>query len=275
MCLGVYFALVPGKLVGRNENGPLFFSFWRAGCAKLSQKTDAAMSAYQRKLVKGSGAVPALKTEMLKVQKSYGNDFITITSAKKSDPRFPWPLNVTRIIERPAEYDMWDVDELHLRLGVDRVTAPDGSGKFLVPVAELINHGNSLPPELVDIISAAVQQKWESLLRKRDATPRKNAQSWALERVFDWADTQYGKFLRLVPSLIESYLGTSIRGDSQRRYLISAVTEVQAVVEELTEEEREERRKQAIANFIASQTRKMERELQAEREKERAGQLRR
>ena len=227
---------------------------------------------YSRPFIKGDGAVPALKKEMMKAQKSYGEELVTVASAKKGDPRFPWPLSITRTIERPTEFDMWDVEELQLKLGVDRVPAEEGSSKFLlVPFAELINHTNALPPNLVEIISVAVQQKWESLLKKRDATPRKNAKSWAIERVFDWADTQYGKFLRLVPDLIESYLGTSLRGDSQRRYLIQAVTEVQAVVEELTEEEKQARKEQAIANFIASQNRKLERELAAQREKERAG----
>ena len=142
----------------------------------------------------------------MKAQKSYGPEFVTLAAAKKGDARFPWPLSLTRIIERPREFDMWDVDELHLRLGVDR--AKDGSGGMVLrPFAELLNHDNSLPPKLVDIISVAVQQKWESLLRKRDATPRRNAKSWAVERVFDWADTQYGKFLRLVPE-VRTYVRT-------------------------------------------------------------------
>jgi hypothetical protein len=175
----------------------------------------AARRGYERKFVKGGGDVPALKQEMLKVQESFGKDYVTIASAKKSDPRHPWPLSLTRTIERPAEYDQWDVEEMHLTIGVDRVGE---KGSFrLVPFAKLRNHENLLPPDLVDMISAAVQYKWESLLRKRDAVPRRNAKSWALERVFDWADTQYGKFLRLVPSLVEAYLGTSSRGDSQRR----------------------------------------------------------
>ena len=229
---------------------------------------------FSREFIKGDGAVPALKQEIAKVVTSYGKELVKVNTAKKGEKSFPWPISVTRIVERPNEYDMWDVDELHLKLGVDLVKNEDGTAA-MVPRAELVNAHYNLPPQLVEIISAAVQQKWESLLAKRAAVPRRNAKSWALERVFDWADTQYGKFLRLVPDVVESYLGTSIRGDSQRRYLISAVTEVQAIVEELTEEERLERKRQAIQNFIKSQTRKIDREMQAAREKERAGAERR
>ena len=240
--------------------------------------TSLAHAGYKRKFVKGDGAVPTLKKELVKAQTSYGKELLKLVAAKKGDASFPWPLGATRTIERPPQFDMWDVEELSLSLTISLVRPTEGSEdqhSYMVPKAELVNWSGVLPEKLATIIGVAVQQKWESLLRKRDATPRKNFQSWAFERVFDWADTQYGKFLRLVPDVIESYLGTSLRGQSQRRYLVQVVTEFEAVVEDLTEEERLERKRQALANFMASQNRKLQRELDAQREKERQGALRR
>ena len=240
--------------------------------------TSLAHAGYKRKFVKGDGAVPKLKKELVKAQTSYGKELLKLVAAKKGDANFPWPLGATRTIERPPQFDMWDVEELSLTLTVSVVRPAEGSddqNAYMVPKAELANWSGVIPEKLAMMIGVAVQQKWESLLRKRDATPRKNFQSWAIERVFDWADTQYGKFLRLVPDVIESYLGTSLRGQSQRRYLVQVVTEFEAVVEDLTEEERLERKRQALQNFIASQNRKIQRELDAQREKERQGALRR
>lgn len=229
------------------------------------------MQRYQRVFIKGDGAVPALKKEVVSVYKAYGADFVKISNAKKGDKKFPWPIAVTRIIERPTEFSEWDVEEINVKLGIDLIKQDDKS--FMVPLVEIVN--TVLPQELIERIAAAVQQKWESLLKKREASPRKNHQSWALERVFDWFDTQYGKFLRLIPDVVESYLGTNVQGQSQRRYLIQAITEVQAQVEEISEEERLERQRKAIENFIASQERKIDRELAAEAEKERLGAERR
>ena len=206
---------------------------------------------------KKKGVFKALKFELQQVKNRW-NDEIKLMWTR---PPPPWPVRALRIIPQPEDADMYDVDELRVRL---IITGPDMANFPLdVEVAQ-----KSLPKKLQSAISEAIKKYWKEELAAELSLPEHLRSGWQLEKIFTYAEKHYGNFLRLVPELLEAYFGTNSDGVTIRRF---AIVEPVQVDLEAEKQKMEEAKKQKERPKTAAEIKAIEdgKRLAAERDRQR------
>jgi len=148
---------------------------------------------------------------------------------KKPPP--PWPVRLSHEVSQPAPY-AFDVDDFKVTLIIE---GPDMSK---LPLRVEIKQ-TAFPAALCRRIEEEIVTKWKHVISKQLA--ESTARCWFMERLLEWIDASFGDFLRLVPELVESYMGCSNTGATMRRFTIIPPKveeeEVVFVAKELTEEQ--------------------------------------
>jgi hypothetical protein len=230
--------------------------------------------------LKKKGKFKALKSELLEVKEKWGSGIKLFWKT----PGPPWPVRVTRIIGRTPEAQAYDVDEIRVRLWMD---SPDFEQ---IPVRVEVDSHKTLPKRLANLIAIKILEHWKNELHTEIAMPEHLRSGWLVQNTFDWCEEQFGSFLQLQPSMIESYLGFDDQGMTSRRFTIvesqqlqkekesAGETKTTVLLDDRTEEQKqkdEERRKRkALERQKAADRERELKRVEAERKKKEAQRLR-
>ena len=157
---------------------------------------------------------------------------------KKPNP--PWPVRIQRVLSQPPPY-AFDVDDFKVVLFVD------GPNMDTLPVHVEVTQ-KELPGVLTKRIAQEIETKWKAVLSSQ--LENMTTRSWLVKRLLVWIESQFSDFLRLMPELLESYMGVDTNGASLRRYTIVEVADEEeaasAVVERVYTEEELERKAMVV-----------------------------
>jgi hypothetical protein len=202
------------------------------------------------------GAFKDLKFELQQIKTKWGDNLKPMWNK----PPPPWPVRALRIIPQPKHAEMYDVDELRVRLIVVGPLMEE------LPVQVEIAQ-KSLPAPVRNAISSAIVTKWKNELQNELTLPEHLRTGWQLQQIFEWCEKQYGDFLRLLPGHLEQYFGENNDGVTIRRF---AIVEVVAK-EEPKDHDSESSADEDDTKLTAAQLEALElgKEMQRERERER------
>ena len=206
---------------------------------------------------KKKGVFKALKFELQQVKNRW-NEEIKLMWTR---PPPPWPVRTLRIIPQPKDAEIYDVEELRVRLIIN---GPDMEQFPLdVEVPQ-----KSLPKKLQSAISETIKKYWKEELAAELSLPEHLRSGWQLEKVFAYAEKSYGSFLRLVPELLEAYFGTNSDGVTIRRFAIVEPVKVdlEAERQKMEEANKKNERPKTAAEIKAIEDGKR---LAAERDRQR------
>lgn len=157
-------------------------------------------------MIAGVMAMEDLQSELKASKERWGKE-IELSKAEKGAPGFPFPVCITRYTAQPATANMWDCEELPVRLVIFSAEAAESPVSVEVPPI--------FPGELSREIEKAVEAEWKKQLGKK-----KKAKIWMLESILEWVEAKFGDLLRLVPSAVDTYVGCDDMGASMRRYVL-------------------------------------------------------
>eukprot|EP00927_Polykrikos_kofoidii_P056683 TRINITY_DN50768_c0_g1_i1.p1 TRINITY_DN50768_c0_g1~~TRINITY_DN50768_c0_g1_i1.p1 ORF type:complete len:296 (+),score=99.42 TRINITY_DN50768_c0_g1_i1:101-889(+) len=184
----------------------------------------------------------------LKLVKERWTKEIELSKAEKGASTYPFPVTVTRYTPQPESANMWDFDELPVRLVIrDADVAALAVSVEIPPI---------LPGELPKTIEKAVCDQWKKLLSKKKGKD----EIWMIANILSWVEEKFGDLLRLVPSYVDSYIGCDDMGASMRRYtLIGPAVEEEEDEEEAEDDEDEEER---VREYIERERARIEAEIE-------------
>lgn len=204
------------------------------------------------------GPLKAIKEEAKKLHDKYPGK---VAFQKEGQP---FPVAITRTIPAPAGAEAWDVFEIVVKMVIAGQNPNDCPVWVEIPMP-------SMPSKLTQKWAAELEKKWKATLKD----PRAKGKGWLLDMVLKFAEKRYVEWLKLEPSLIESYSTVDADDNTIRRFTITKPTE-------LTEEEKEqlelERQKEAAEEAQAEYqwiTKKLAAEEKALAEKEKEAQEKR
>lgn len=170
-----------------------------------------------------------------------------MSKAEKGSPGFPFPVCCTRYTAQPEHANMWDCEELPVRLVIRSADAAACPVEVEVPPF--------FPGELSQEIEKAVEAEWKKQLSKK-----KKAKTWMVEGILDWIEAKFGDLLRLVPAYVDHYVGCDDMGASMRRYTLVGPAPEEDEEEEDVDEEEQERR---VQEYLEREAARVEAELEA------------
>ena len=153
-------------------------------------------------------AKKALQDEVVAVKQRWSAE-VKLAKAAKDAPNYPLPIAVSRTIQRPEAADLYDVDELTVKLWVDSLEASE-------PAPVRVEVAGALPETLQKRVAAAVDERWRGELRARGS-----GKGFLLEKVLAWAEGAYTDLITLEPSFVEAYEACDAEGRTIRRYAIA------------------------------------------------------
>ena len=171
------------------------------------------------------GVFKALKFEFQQIKSRWGNQIKLMWNR----PPPPWPARVLRIIPQTKDAEMYDVDELRIRLIIKGPNMED------LPI-EVEVAQKTLPKKLQVAISNNMLEKWKEELANELGLPEHLRSGWQVEKMLAYAESNFGSFLRLVPEFLEAYFGSNDDGVTIRRFAI-----IEPVNEDINAKEKEER----------------------------------
>ncbi len=209
------------------------------------------------KATQKKGVFKALKFEFQQIKSRWDSEIKLMWNR----PPPPWPARVLRIIPQTREAEMYDVDELRIRLIIN------GPNMEELPV-EVEVAQKTIPKKLQDAISNNILNKWKEELTNELSLPEHLRSGWQLEKMLTYAEKNFGSFLRLVPEFLEAYFGSNNDGVTIRRFAI-----IEPVKEDLEAKKRkeEEDRKEKERPKTAAELKAIEdgKRLAAERDRQR------
>ena len=113
-------------------------------------------------------AKKALQAEVVAVKQRWAAE-VKLLKAAKDVPTYPLPLAVARTVPRPPAADLYDVDELTIRLWVDSLEARE-------PAPVRVEIAGAVPEALQRRIAEKVDERWRAeCVRRLDPA----ASAWA------------------------------------------------------------------------------------------------
>jgi len=186
----------------------------------------------------------ALKVEAKACVEKWG-DQIKISKGKGESP---FPIYVRRTIPQPAAASDFDLAELTVRLYINGLDTKE------TPVSVRVT--TQLPVELKAAVEGNISTAWEATLKATEGQA-----AWHLVTMLQWVEDSFRQLLGLVPKCLDTYLGVTADGATQRRIAI-----IEPVVEKvLTEEE-----KAALAEKEAEEAERAKAYWEAKREEREA-----
>lgn len=152
-------------------------------------------------------AKKALQTEIVAVKTRWGDE-VKLTKAKQDSPTYPLPIGVLRVVEKPQEAYLYDVEDIKVRLWIDEL---DQSKQ---PIRVDVTAG--VPDALLKMMSAHIEARWKAELNGRGA-----GTGWLIEKILAWCQAAYIELITLEPRFVEMYQGCDENGMTIRRYAIS------------------------------------------------------
>ena len=153
-------------------------------------------------------AKKVLQEEVVAVKKRWGDE-VKLVKAAKDAPAYPLPLAVARTIPRPDAAELYDVDDLTVKLWVDSLEARE-------PVPVRVELSASLPAPLLRKIEKAVDERWRAELRARGS-----GKGFLLEKLLGWAESAFVELIELEPTFVDPYEACDEEGRTIRRYMIT------------------------------------------------------
>lgn len=154
-----------------------------------------------------TGSLKFLKMAAMGVKEKWP-DYVKVTQPKKDTPGFPWPVSVTRAIQRPDKAKAWEVWELTIKLVVEGKGSP-GSAP---PVRAEVSCDCELPPRLQERMQEMVAEHWRSDLEGRESN-----RQWFLEETLTWAEESYTDILSCMPVFVNRFIGVTDAGTNEWR----------------------------------------------------------
>lgn len=148
-----------------------------------------------------------LQEEVVAVKQRWSAE-VKLVKAAKDAPLYPLPLAVARAIPRPEAADLYDVDELTLKLWVDSLEARE-------PAPVRVEASADLPGPLLRKIEAAVEERWRAELRARGS-----GKGFLMEKLLGWAEGAFVDLIGLEPTFLDTYEACDAEGRTYRRYTI-------------------------------------------------------
>lgn len=165
-------------------------------------------------------AKKVLQQEVVAVKQRWGAEAKLQKNSNKDDPNAPLPLAVSRTIQRTEQAQYFDVDDLTIRLWIDKLegdaadAAAASSDGAAFPVRVEVE--GSVPEALRPLIAAKVLARWHVELKARGS-----GKGWLLEKVLAWAEGAFVDLISLEPKFIEMYEAEDESGRTIRRYAIA------------------------------------------------------
>jgi hypothetical protein len=136
----------------------------------------------------GAGPLAPIKAECQKINEKWPGQ---ITFKKEGQP---FPVGVTRNIPAPPEAAAWDVYDIQVKMVIAGRDPADLAVWVEIPMP-------SLPSSLTNRWAAELEKKWKTTLKD----PRAKGKGWLLSMVFQFAEKRYLDFLKMDPSVVDTY----------------------------------------------------------------------
>lgn len=184
------------------------------------------------------------------------SDEVKVTQPKQGAEGFPFPMAVSRTVQRPAQASAWEVWELKTKVIFNKKPAEGEDPDITFEVAT----DGVLPTEVADSMIALILKRWNKLLKKSD----RDVNSFPLDALFTWIEASYVDLLSSVPVFVSRFIAEGATGGNEWRFCLLEPTAPEKKAA-LTEEEKAA----AAAAEIEFFRKQKEREEQAliEREK--------
>lgn len=149
-----------------------------------------------------------LKPELVELQNVWGSQLQAARAPKGADGA-PFPVKVLLEMQQPPQYSYWDVEWLKVLLVIEGPDLEDPPLSVEFPEKDL-------PEEMREKMAALTLAEWKTAIAKGGhSEPR-----WHLQETLAWVQSHFDSLLRVMPELVDFYMGVDANDVSQRRYTI-------------------------------------------------------